>query len=74
MSINTIEEIDFFPGNIEPDCKPPLCYVGNYPTPAKPGSMGPFLVNTYLLQHDRRSELGGGPVPLTSKTLTDLCA
>jgi len=40
-------------------CKPPACLVGSYPPVAKAGEMGPFFVNTYLLQPDRKFETFG---------------
>ncbi len=35
-------------------CKAPECFVGSYPPVAKAGEMGPFFVNTYLLQPNRK--------------------
>ena len=35
-------------------CQPPTCFVGSYPPVAKAGEMGPFFVNTYLLQPNRK--------------------
>jgi len=40
-------------------CSAPSCFVGSYPPVAKPGEIGPFFVNTYLLQPDRRMETLG---------------
>ena len=45
------------PNNVEPiPCKAPECFVGSYPPVAKAGEPGPFFVNTYLLQPDRKFE------------------
>ena len=59
--------------NFIPECTPPVCFIGAYPPPSPAGIMGPFLTNTYLLQPNRRSELQGGPIPITSKMLTESC-
>jgi hypothetical protein len=40
-------------------CKPPACFVGSYPPVSKAGQEGPFFVNTYLLQPDRKFETFG---------------
>ena len=40
-------------------CNAPSCFVGSYAPVAKPGETGPFYVNTYLLQPDRRMETLG---------------
>jgi hypothetical protein len=40
-------------------CSAPSCFVGSYAPIAKPGEDGPFFVNTYLLQPDRRMETLG---------------
>ena len=40
-------------------CKPPACFVGSYAPVAKPGQNGPFYVNTYLTQPDRKFETLG---------------
>jgi hypothetical protein len=40
-------------------CQPPTCFVGSYPPVAKAGEMGPFFVNTYLLQPNRKFETFG---------------
>ena len=46
--------------NVEPiPCNPPECFVGSYPPVAKAGEPGPFFVNTYLLQHNRKQEVAG---------------
>jgi|TARA_B110000444_G_scaffold241434_1_gene257826 hypothetical protein len=47
---NSVEEIP---------CKPPACFVGSYPPVSKPGELGPFYVNTYLTQPDRKFETLG---------------
>tara|TARA_R110002094_G_C4868133_1_gene208205 strand:- start:60 stop:287 length:228 start_codon:yes stop_codon:yes gene_type:complete len=48
------------PQNVEEiPCKPPACFVGSYPPVAKAGEMGPFFVNTYLLQPNRKFETFG---------------
>ena len=40
-------------------CNAPSCFVGSYAPVAKAGEEGPFYVNTYLLQPDRRMETLG---------------
>jgi hypothetical protein len=51
---------DSKPKNVEEiACKPPACFVGSYPPVSKPGKVGPFFVNTYLLQPDRKFETLG---------------
>lgn len=48
------------PANVESiPCKAPECFVGSYPPVAKAGEPGPFFVNTYLLQPDRKFETVG---------------
>jgi hypothetical protein len=49
-------------------CKPPACFVGSYAPVAKAGEDGPFFVNTYLLQPDRKFETFG-TVAVRSKDL-----
>lgn len=56
---NNVEEIP---------CKPPACFVGSYPPVTKAGEQGPFFVNTYLLQPDRKFETFG-TVSVRSKDL-----
>ena len=46
--------------NIEPiPCQPPSCFVNSYAPVAKPGEYGPFFVNTYLMQPNRKQEVAG---------------
>jgi hypothetical protein len=53
-------DYDLKPDNVEETpCKPPACFVGSYAPVAKPGQDGPFYVNTYLTQPDRRFETLG---------------
>ena len=40
-------------------CQPPTCFVCSYPPVAKAGEIGPFFVNTYLLQPNRKFETFG---------------
>lgn len=48
------------PNNVELiPCKAPKCFVGSYPPVAKAGESGPFFVNTYLLQPNRKMEVAG---------------
>jgi len=48
------------PNNVEQiPCKAPKCFVGSYPPVAKAGETGPFFVNTYLLQPNRKMEVAG---------------
>ena len=57
------------PQNVEKiPCEPPACFVGSYAPVAKAGETGPFFVNTYLLQPNRKMEVAG-PVPVRSKDL-----
>jgi len=57
------------PQNVEEiPCDPPACFVGSYAPVAKPGEDGPFFVNTYLLQPNRKMEVVG-TVPVRSKDL-----
>jgi hypothetical protein len=57
------------PQNVEKiPCEPPACFVGSYAPVAKAGETGPFFVNTYLLQPNRKMEVVG-PVPVRSKDL-----
>ena len=46
-------------GAFVPDCTAPACFIGSYPPVTPAGQMGPFLVNTYYLQADRKLELAG---------------
>ena len=48
-----------------PKCQAPKCFIGSYPPVTPPGKTGPFMVNTYYLQADRKKELVG-PVPVRS--------
>ena len=48
-----------------PKCTPPSCFVGSYPPVTPAGQTGPFFVNTYYLQNDRKRELVGA-VPVRS--------
>lgn len=56
------------PHQHEPECKAPGCFVGSYAPITPAGYMGPFWVNTYYIQGDRRRELAG-PVIIKSGTL-----
>jgi hypothetical protein len=57
------------PTNVEQNpCKAPACFVGSYAPVAKAGQEGPFFVNTYLLQKDRKFETFG-TVKVTSGDL-----
>ena len=57
------------PQNVEKiPCEPPACFVGSYAPVAKPGETGPFFVNSYLLQPNRKMEVAGS-VPVRSKDL-----
>jgi hypothetical protein len=48
------------PDNVdEIKCAPPACFVGSYAPVAKAGEEGPFFVNTYLLQPNRKMETVG---------------
>ncbi len=60
-----LSPMDFSDFDTKPDviedipCKPPACFVGSYPPVSKPGETGPYFVNTYLTQPDRRFETLG---------------
>jgi hypothetical protein len=57
------------PNNVEQvPCKPPTCFVGSYAPVSRPGETGPFFVNSYFLQPDRKFEIAG-PVKVTSGDL-----
>lgn len=48
------------PNSVETiQCNAPSCFIGSYPPVTKAGEEGPFFVNTYLLQPDRRMETLG---------------
>ena len=49
-----------------PVCKGNNCFVASYPPVSKPGAYGTFLVNSYLVQPERKAELAG-PVPVRSR-------
>ena len=40
-------------------CKSPTCFIASYQPVSKPGEIGPYYVNTYLTQPDRRFETLG---------------
>ncbi|MAT62345.1 MAG: hypothetical protein CL881_00950 [Dehalococcoidia bacterium] len=56
------------PTHEEIPCQPPACFVGSYAPVAKVGEEGPFYVNTYLLQPNRKFETFG-TVSVRSKDL-----
>ena len=56
------------PYQYKPVCKAPECFIGSYPPVTPAGYMGPFFVNTYFLQPDRKRELAG-PVIIRSDFL-----
>ena len=57
------------PQNVEEiPCQAPACFVGSYAPVAKAGESGPFYVNTYLLQPNRKMETVG-TVAVRSKDL-----
>jgi hypothetical protein len=47
------------PSQYQPQCKAPRCFIGSYPPITHAGYTGPFLVNTYYLEGDRKRELAG---------------
>lgn len=48
------------PRNVEKiPCQAPACFVGSYAPVTPAGKEGPFYVNTYLLQSDRKFETVG---------------
>ena len=48
-----------------PKCAAPTCFIGSYAPITPAGKTGPFNVNTYYLQADRKKELVGA-VPVRS--------
>jgi len=56
------------PYQYQPKCKAPECFIGSYAPITPAGYMGPYWVNTYFLQPDRRAELAG-PVIIRSDFL-----
>jgi len=57
------------PDNIEKNpCQPPACFVGSYAPVTPAGEQGPFFVNSYLLQSNRKMEVAG-PVKVRSADL-----
>tara|TARA_R110002072_G_scaffold157128_3_gene307623 strand:- start:4650 stop:4895 length:246 start_codon:yes stop_codon:yes gene_type:complete len=54
--------------NDTPICQSPECFIGSYAPITPPGQMGPFFVNTYFLQGDRKRELAG-PVQIRSNNM-----
>jgi hypothetical protein len=54
------------PSQFQPACKPSnACFIGSYPPITHAGYVGPYFVNTYYLEGDRKRELGG-PVVINS--------
>ena len=49
-----------------PANKPVNGFVGSYPPVSRPGTHGPFFVNTHLVQPERKVEIAG-PVPVRSR-------
>ena len=42
-----------------PQCQPPDCFIGSYAPITPAGEMGPFFVNSYMLQANRKAEIAG---------------
>jgi hypothetical protein len=61
LNIADFDEVyDSKPQNVEEiPCKAPACFVGSYAPITPAGKSGPFHVNTYLLQPDRKFETFG---------------
>ena len=57
------------PYQVQPECKAPTCFIGSYAPITPAGLMGPFWVNTYYLQDDRKRDLAG-PVVIRSGSLS----
>ena len=57
------------PSQFKPKCTAPTCFIGSYAPITPAGYMGPFFVNTYFLQDDRKRELAG-PVIIRSDFLS----
>lgn len=54
------------PYQYAPVCNAPGCFIGSYAPITPAGQVGPFWVNTYFLQPNRKKELAG-PVTFTSR-------
>ena len=52
---------------LKPVCEAPDCFIASYPPVTSAGGVGPFFVNTYFLQPDRKRELSGA-VAVTANT------
>ena len=48
-----------------PKCQAPDCFIGSYAPITPAGEMGPFFVNSYMLQPNRKAEIAG-PVKVRS--------
>lgn len=53
-----------------PRCDAPDCFIASYAPVSKPGELGPFNVNTYLLQPNRYLETLG---PVTVRSVDFKC-
>ena len=42
-----------------PKCQAPDCFIGSYAPITPAGEMGPFFVNSYMLQPNRKVEIVG---------------
>ena len=53
------------PYQVRPECKAPSCFIGSYAPITHAGQNGPYWVNTYFLQPNRKLEVVG-PVTIRS--------
>jgi hypothetical protein len=60
------------PYQYKPPCNAPMCFIGSYPPITHAGYIGPFFVNTYYLEGDRKRELAG-PVIIRSDMFVGKC-
>jgi hypothetical protein len=56
------------PSQVRPECTAPNCFIGSYPPITPAGQVGPYFVNTWFLQDNRRREIAG-PVVIHSGML-----
>jgi hypothetical protein len=60
------------PSQYAPKCNAPTCFIGSYAPITYAGDVGPFWVNTFFLQPNRRKEIAG-PVTFTASMWDSMC-
>lgn len=55
----SVATIGQMPSQYAPQCSAPTCFIGSYAPITPPGQMGPYWVNTYFLQPNRKKEIAG---------------